>query len=501
MLRNGVRGSYWSDLSGSFPALVRMNFKKSDDTVIVYNSGSAEMTKIQDDVYEKGAMGIPSKDIVAIRIHFNTGKADANGGASLENLAVHEPMICEGNTAAEAFEKSTTYAYIDGDAEAIAEWYNTGLVYNQPADYEDRVRELESDVSELQTDIGELKTNKENPASASPYYRDVNWGCVPNDYFRGRVDSYSTEGFTNYTTYADYIEKFKALLVGHEDYVTETKIGDASDGQPIYVYDFKPVRWDNEMKSIPKVIIVAGQHGSEKCNVFGLYYLAKDLLNNWLGSPALEYLRHHVELMIVPIVNTYGFTNVDHNNTAVLGYKNANGVNINRNYSAGWISTGDYGDPNSAQYSGTEPFDQPESQIIRDLILSNKDAVLVIDSHANSNTNTESWEELGYYGINEIDDAYFNRIRNALPELVSKISPNFNADYNLNAPNKMFGFLTTSPGAGILRRWVCANNISGVLIEGFAGFLEGEPVSAEVFKANEEQMVNWLITALNYLSK
>jgi hypothetical protein len=65
----------------------------------------------------------------------------------------------------------------------------------------------------------------------------------------------------------------------------------------------------------------------------------------------------------------------------------------------------------------------------------------------------------------------------------------------------MFGFLTTSPGAGVLRRWVCANNISGVLIEGFAGFLEGEPVSAEVFKANEEQMVNWLITALNYLSK
>jgi hypothetical protein len=267
------------------------------------------------------------------------------------------------------------------------------------------------------------------------------------------------------------------------------------------VYDFKPVRWDNELTSIPKIIIVAGQHGSEKCNVFGLYYFAKDLLNNWFGSPALEYLRHHVELMIVPVVNTYGFTNVDYTNTAKLGYKNANGVNINRNYSSGWSSSGDFGDPNSAQYSGVEPFDQPESQLIRDLLLNNRDAVLVIDSHANSATNTVSWEKLGYYGINRVDDAYFNRIRNALPELVAKISSNFNADYNLNAPNTMFGFLTLGAGNGILRSWACDNNILGVLIEGFAGFMEGEPVLADVFKANEEQMVKWLITAMNYLGK
>lgn len=56
-------------------------------------------------------------------------------------------------------------------------------------------------------------------------------------------------------------------------------------------------------------------------------------------------------------------------------------------------------------------------------------------------------------------------------------------------------------GNGILRTWACDNKILGVLIEGFAGFVEGEAVSADVFKANEEQMVNWLITAVNYLSK
>lgn len=113
----------------------------------------------------------------------------------------------------------------------------------------------------------------------------------------------------------------------------------------------------------------------------------------------------------------------------------------------------------------------------------------------------ELWEKLGYYGISDVDDTYFNRARNALPELVSKISPNFNVDYNLDAPNTMFGFLTVGGGNGILRRWGADNDIVTVLIEGFTGFLEGEPVSADVFKANEEQMVNWLITAMNYLSK
>lgn len=397
-------------------------------------------------------------------------------------------MIVKGNSAKEAYDRAVNSKYINGDAEVYSEWYNTGQKY-QPADYEDRILDLESDVSSVREDVKTLRESVGNPASASPYYRKVNWGCVPTDYFRGKCESYE-DGFTNNTQYADYISKFKALIAGHKTYVTETELGAASDGQSIYLYDFKPARWSNEMIDIPKIIIVAGQHGTEKCNVFGIYYLVKDLLNDWYGSPALDYLRNHVELMIVPVVNTYGF---DH-----FTYKNGNGVNINRNYSSNWVALSDV---SSEQYGGAEPFDQPESKIIRDLILKNRDAALVIDSHANSSTSSISWEKLGYYGINKIDDDYFNRIRNALPELMSKISSNFNIDYDLNAPDTCFGFLNVVGGNGIFRTWVCDNNIAGVLIEGFAGFVGEKAVTAEVFRANEEQMVNWLITVTYYLSK
>ena len=479
--------------------IVRLNFIKSDGTVVVYgNSWLQEANGIHVNVTNGAVITIPDPDYVAIQIHVT----HTEGGTGIDvsssaKLATKQYMFVEGNTAQQAYDNAVNLPYIDGDAEAVSEWYNTGMAYNQPADYEETVRALESNVSEIQDDVTELEKSVEkledgigNPETISPYYRKVNWGCVPTEYFRGRGDSYSTEGFTNNTKYADYMSKFKALLTGHEAYVTETALGTASDGQTIYAYNFKPVRWDNEMIGIPKIIIVAGHHGTEKCNIFGLYYFVKDLLNNWFGSSALEYLRHHVELIIVPVVNTYGFDNFQ--------YKNANGVNINRNYSSNWTLEEDTTSP---QYGGAEPFDQAESQIIRDFVLSNSDAALVIDSHTNSSTNTESWEKLGYYGINNISDAYFNRIRNALPELVSKISPNFNVDYNLNAPNTRFGFLSVGGGNGIFRTWVCDNNIAGVLIEGFGGFLEGTPVSADVFKANEEQMVNWLITAMYYLSK
>lgn len=483
-LYDGVRGTWLNDQS---IAPIRLNVKKSDGTILVYNRDSDELTACLFGTYNTRSITIPVEDVVAIRIHHQISELDIS---TAEKLAVYEPMFVEGDTANEAFTNSSTFEYIDGDAETVAEWYNTGLAYNQPVNYEDRIITLESDVSDIKAGMETLEDSVTNPASTSPYYREVNWGCIPNEYFRGKCDSYSTEGFTNDTQYADYIEKFKTLITGHEAYVTETELGAASDGQSIYVYDFKPVRWDAERTNIPKIIIVAGQHGWEKCNVFGLYYFVKDLLNNWFGSPALDYLRHHTELMIVPVVNTYGFDN--------FLYKNANGVNINRNYSSNWTLLED---TTSEQYGGAEPFDQPESQIIRDLVLDNSDCVLLIDSHTNSRTNTESWEKLGYYGICNRDDAYFNRIRNALPELVSKISPNFNVDYSLNAPNILFGFLTTSEGNGILRTWACDNDILSVLIEGFAGFVEGEAVSADIFKANEEQMVNWLITAMNYLSK
>jgi murein tripeptide amidase MpaA len=246
----------------------------------------------------------------------------------------------------------------------------------------------------------------------------------------------------------------------------------------------------NQDKNIPKIIIVAGQHGGEMANIYGLYYFVKNLLSKWNQHSALEYLRNHVELMIVPVLNTYGFDN--------QSYKNANGVNLNRNYPSNWTLIDD---TSSLQYGGAEPFDQPETQIVRDLLLSNRDAVLVVDSHVNGGGVVDEYSDINYYGISQSDDSYFNRMVGAVSHNLSAISANFNFDYDLGQPDTILGFLNHSDGVGLLRNYARDKNFVSVLVEGFGGFPNRTSFTEEVYKANEEIIVNWLITAMNYLGK
>lgn len=311
---------------------------------------------------------------------------------------------------------------------------------------------------------------------------------IPTAYYKGVGTNYTTT-FDADTQYASFISAWDALISDHSGYVTKTNLGLCSDeSQSLYLYDFKPVRTAEQLTPTPKVIITAGQHGNEKANVFGLYYFVDNLLNNWFKHPALEYLRTNVELLIVPVVNPSGFNNKT--------YKNSNGVNINRNYDAGWVLVDD---PTSDQYGGAEPFDQPESRIIRDLILDNLDASLMIDFHVCSSEAAASIDVMTYYGICPTNDKYYKRMIGVVAHQLTAIGTNFNHDYSLGSPDKLSGYVVIYSGDGILRQWVTDQNVIGVLVEGLTGLPNQTAYAANAFKANEELLVNYILTALNYL--
>ena len=444
---NGERTTY-----PNAPLIQRINAKKSDGTILVYN-------KYPEIVYNKNnqvAIFVPT-DVVEMMIHINaTVVTDVS---TAEKLKVIEPMVVEGTTADEARTNAITKTYVDGDAVVPSE-----LAYTLKHD--------------------DTKADKEQ---TSPYRRSVNWGIIPSAYYKGVNSQYATT-FTKNTTYATFIAAWKTLVTGHSGYVTETTLGQASDEQNIYLYDFKPAKLSNQKTAIPKIIIVAGQHGFEKSNIYGLYCFVDNLLNRWRQHSVLEYLRNHVELMIIPVLNTYGF---DH-----LTYKNGNGVNLNRNYDSHWQLNAD---PTSEQYGGAAPFDQPETQIVRTLLQGNTDASLVIDFHTNGSSSVVQYSYINYYGVCQSTDAYYNRLLDAVAYQLSSISANFNVDYELNQPNTILGFLNNSAGIGLLRDWATDNNFAGMLLEGFNGFPNDAEFTADVYKANEEILVNWLITAANYL--
>ena len=464
----------------------RVNGRKADGTVVVWGRNFPLCE-------ERGVLTIPSEDIVEVQIHISTN--NICGGIDIstaENLAAWEPMFVEGTTTDESYYNARQLEYIDGNAqvEGGTGWYSTGMAYNQPAEYEERVIELEKKADSLETEVSEIKDNMENPASASPYYRDVNFGVLPFTYYQGVAASYESAGFQQNTKYADFIATWKALVAPHNGYVTETNLGNASDGQPIYLYDFKPARISNQNKPIPKIIIVAGQHGFEKSNIFGLYYFVDNLLNKWNHHSSLEYVRNNVELMIVPVLNTYGFD--------TLEYKNANGVNLNRNYNSHWKLLDD---TSSDQYGGAEPFDQPETQFVRDVVANNSGTSLVIDFHTNGQSSVVNYYDINWCGVCSSTDSYYNRMKDSIAHHLSAITAHFNLDYELNQPNVMMGHMTDTDGNGLLRNWAYDNDIVGVLVEGFNGFPNRGRYQPEVFKANEEIIVNYLNTALYYLAK
>jgi hypothetical protein len=112
-----------------------------------------------------------------------------------------------------------------------------------------------------------------------------------------------------------------------------------------------------------------------------------------------------------------------------------------------------------------------------------------------------NYADVNWCAVCESTDSYYNRMKDAIAYHLSAVSANFNLDYALNQPNTMMGHMTESDGIGLLRNWAYDNHLTGVLVEGFNGFPYDSRYMGKVYKANEEIIVNWLITAMNYLGK
>ena len=124
---------------------------------------------------------------------------------------------------------------------------------------------------------------------------------------------------------------------GHAVHGT-TVIGHSVDGRAIHVVE-------NGTRGAPRVLVVGCIHGNECA-----------------GMAVIRALRRrtapkHADLWLVPTLNPDG--------RAAGTRQNARGVDLNRNFAAGWSHNGS---PGSTYYSGPRPFSEPETQTARRLI-------------------------------------------------------------------------------------------------------------------------------------
>jgi murein peptide amidase A len=134
---------------------------------------------------------------------------------------------------------------------------------------------------------------------------------------------------------------------GHAVHQT-TVIGRSVDGRAIHAVE-------TGTRGEPRILVVGCIHGNECA-----------------GMAVVRALRRrtpprHADLWLVPTLNPDG--------RAAGTRQNAHGVDLNRNFAAGWTH---HGSPGSTYYSGPRPFSEPETRTARALVTAIRPKVTIV---------------------------------------------------------------------------------------------------------------------------
>ena len=145
------------------------------------------------------------------------------------------------------------------------------------------------------------------------------------------------------------------------------------EGRTIYYWRISdnPAVQQNKPRVLYTSLIHAREPGSLSETLFYMWYL----LENYGTDPEVTYLIDHTEMYFVPMLNPDGCARNEQTNPNGGGMhrKNRNpnhgttnrGVDLNRNFSYQWGTTGVSFNGNNDTYPGTGPFSEPESQNLK----------------------------------------------------------------------------------------------------------------------------------------
>jgi len=241
----------------------------------------------------------------------------------------------------------------------------------------------------------------------------------------------------NYT-YHDYAQVESALLdlESRNPGIAEVQdIGDSWEkAQGLADRDVLAIKVsDNvvEDEDEPEVLITALHHAREWISTEIAVALAENLTDNYGSDPRVSWLVDNREVWIVPVVNPDGLDYSLANDSMWRKNRRLNadltyGVDLNRNYDGSsngdplgeWGGAGSSSTPSSDVYRGESPFSEPETQAVRDLVLS-RNFTLALDIHSYGNQVLWPWGYTTNQTPNHVD---FQRIGSELAEVNGYVS-------------------------------------------------------------------------------
>jgi carboxypeptidase T len=188
---------------------------------------------------------------------------------------------------------------------------------------------------------------------------------VPTNFSLG-----SMAGFYTYQEYLAILDDMYAQfpnLISQRDAVSDTL---THEGREIFYVKMSNNPTVNQTK--PKVLYTSIHHAREPGSLSETIFFMWYMLENYGTDAEVTYLMDNLEIFCVPMINPDGYIHnvVNDPNGGGMHRKNKNpsvgtnnpGVDLNRNYSYQWGTTGVSSNQDDDTYPGSGPFSEPETK-------------------------------------------------------------------------------------------------------------------------------------------
>jgi carboxypeptidase T len=200
-----------------------------------------------------------------------------------------------------------------------------------------------------------------------------------------------------YQTYEQIATQLRGLAQRRPDLASMVDLGDS--------WEKTQTRADRDILALkvgkgtgkPVVLFAACHHPRELVTPEMVLRMAHLLIDQYGQDPEITAWVDTREIWLVPMVNPDGHAlaskgqNQRKNTNDVSGGKRRVGVDLNRNYATAWGTVGDSPQPESDTFRGKNPFSEPETQAMRDLMTAKK-PVFLLTFHSFSNMVLWPWD-------------------------------------------------------------------------------------------------------------
>lgn len=237
-------------------------------------------------------------------------------------------------------------------------------------------------------------------------------------FYKSRFREGETMG--GFRTFSEIVAYLDTLTSDYPSITTEKfSIGTSIEGRDLWVVKISDNPDIDEDE--PEILYVSLIHAREPCAGAALLHLMEHFLSNYGIDPDITDLVNGRELYFLPVQNPDGYVYNQQTdpNGGGMWRKNRRdngdgeyGVDCNRNYGYKWGYDDMGSSPStwSATYRGTGPFSEPETDLVKDFVVS-RDFVIIHNFHTYSNL--EIWP-YGYDRFFTHEEDFFKNLGDSM---------------------------------------------------------------------------------------